>query len=101
MERWHRLERRRFLVKVAYVGVKHICNTGTHGIEGFERTHQGANRKHLDFDTPTRRDPNRLREADRIGVKSRRVRLPVGDHFELPDSLRDRGRWEGHTRYGS
>src|SRR5205085_2838398 len=54
------LECRGLLIKVPDVGVAHVGDTRTHRIEALKRAHQRADRKHLDFDPPTRRDPDCL-----------------------------------------
>jgi hypothetical protein len=78
----------------------HVGNTGTYRIKGLERAHQRPDRKHLDFDAAAGRGADRLRETNRAGVKAREPVRSVGHHLQLPDSLRDRRRGEGHGRAG-
>jgi hypothetical protein len=86
------LKRWGFLVEIPFVRMEHVGHAGAYGIEGFERTHQRADRKDLDFDTAGGRNADRLREADCAGVKAGRTFGPVGHHLQLSNSLRDRGR---------
>jgi hypothetical protein len=72
----------------------HVGHAGTYRVEGFERAHERAGRKHLDLDAPAGRDADRLREPNRVGVKARRPLGPIRHHLQLSDSLRDRGRRE-------
>jgi hypothetical protein len=95
-----KIERRRLLFEVALGRMIHVGDAGPYRVEGFERAHQCAGRKNLDLDAAAGRIADRLREANRAGLKARRTFRPIGHHLQLSDSLCDRGRWEaqGSTR---
>ena len=58
----------------------HVGDTGADRVEGFERTHEGASRKHLDADTIAGHLADRSRQADRAGLQARHRLGPVGRH---------------------
>ena len=66
-------ERRRFLFEVALERMVHVGDAGPYRIEGLERPHQRAGRKHLDLDAPAGGGADGLRKADRAGVQARHV----------------------------
>jgi hypothetical protein len=79
----------------------HVSDTGPYRVKGLERAHQRAGRKNLDFDAFSRRGTDRLRKANRTGVKTWRTVGPVGHHLQLPNSLRNRGCREAQGRAGA
>ena len=64
------IERPRLLFEVSFGRVIHVGDTGPYRVEGFERAHKRAGRKHLDLDAPAGRGADRLRETNSAGLKA-------------------------------
>jgi hypothetical protein len=69
----------------------HVGDASGYCVKCFECAHERTGRKNLDFNASSCRGTNRLRKANRTGVKTWRTVGPVGHHLQLPNSLRNRG----------
>jgi len=76
----------------------HVGDAGTDRIEGFEWAYERSGEKNLYLDAPAGRSLDRLRETHCAGIKAGQAFGPVGHHFQLSSSLRDRGRGKAQDR---
>jgi hypothetical protein len=73
---WHcreEIQRRRFPLKILFVGEIHVGGAGGDGIKDLERADEAAVRIDRHLETAVGHSSDRLRESFRIGARSRQI----------------------------